>query len=77
LVKRTTVYLDDHTIERLQRLSEASGKTQAALIREAVAVYSTSRSNRRLPRSLGLGASGAGDLAERAEELLEGFGKDE
>jgi len=76
-VKRTTVYLDDHTIERLQRLSEASGKTQAAVIREAIAVYSSSRGSRRPPRSVGMGTSGAGDTSERAEELLEGFGQDE
>jgi predicted transcriptional regulator len=76
-MKRTTVYLDDHTIERLQRLSEATGKTQAAVIREAVAVYSSTRGSRRSPRSVGMGASGRDDTSERAEELLEGFGQDE
>ena len=80
-MKRTTVYLDDHTLERLQRIAEASGKTQAAVIREAIAVYSTSRGSRRPPRSVGMGGSGGGggggDLSERAEELLDGFGKHE
>ena len=76
-MKRTTVYLDDHTVERLQRLSEASGKTQAAVIREAIAIYSTSRGSRRPPRSVGMGASGDGDVSERAEDLLQGFGEDE
>ena len=76
-MKRTTVYLDDHTLERLQRLSEASGKTQAAVIREAIAIYSTARGSRRPPRSVGMGASGSGDVSERAEDLLEGFGQNE
>ena len=73
---RTTVYLDDHTHERLQRLAEATGRTQAAVIREAIAVYSSNRGSRRAPRSVGMGASASGDLSERAEELLEGFGED-
>ncbi len=75
-MKRTTIYLDAHTIERLQRMAEASGRTQAAVIRDAVAVYSTTRGARRAPRSVGLGASGRGDLSERAEDLLEGFGQE-
>jgi hypothetical protein len=75
-MRRTTVYLDDHTHERLQRLAEASGRTQAAVIREAIAVYSSTRGSRRVPRSIGLGTSGRADLSERAEELLEGFGED-
>jgi predicted transcriptional regulator len=70
------VYLDDHTHERLQRLAEASGRTQAAVIREAIAVYSSSRGARRGPRSVGMGASGHTDLSEKSEELLEGFGED-
>jgi predicted transcriptional regulator len=73
---RTTIYLDEHTHERLQRLAEASGRTQAAVIREAIAVYSSARRGERLPRSVGMGASNQGDLSERAEELLEGFGEE-
>jgi predicted transcriptional regulator len=73
---RTTIYLDEHTRERLQSLAEASGQTQAAVIREAIAVYSSTRGSRRAPRCVGMGASTSGDLSERAEELLEGFGED-
>ena len=76
VMHRTTIYLDQHTHERLQRLAEASGRTQAAVIREAIAVYSSTGGKRRAPRSVGMGASGSGDLSERAEELLEGFGED-
>ena len=73
---RTTIYLDEHTRERLESLAEASGQTQAAVIREAIAVYTSTRGSRRAPRSVGMGASASGDLSERAEELLEGFGQD-
>jgi predicted transcriptional regulator len=73
---RTTIYLDEHTRERLQSLAEASGQTQAAVIREAIAVYSSTRGSRRAPRSVAMGASASGELSERAEELLEGFGQD-
>jgi Ribbon-helix-helix protein, copG family len=73
---RTTIYLDEHTHERLQRLAEASGRTQAAVIREAIAVYSSARGGPRLPKCVGMGASAEGDLSERVEELLEGFGED-
>jgi predicted transcriptional regulator len=76
VMHRTTIYLDEHTHERLQRLAEASGRTQAAVIREAIAVYSSARGGPRVPRSVGLGASSSGDLSERAEELLDGFGEE-
>jgi Ribbon-helix-helix protein, copG family len=73
---RTTIYLDEHTRERLQRLAAASGQTQASVIREAIAVYLSTRSGRRTPRSVAMGASTGGDLSERAEDPLEGFGVD-
>jgi predicted transcriptional regulator len=76
VMHRTTIYLDEHTRERLQRLAEASGQTQAAVIREAIAVYSSTRSVRRAPRSVAMGGSATGELSERAEDLLEGFGQD-
>jgi predicted transcriptional regulator len=75
-MRRTTVYLDEHTRERLQRLAEASGQTQAAVIREAIEVYSTTRGKRRRPRSIGMGASRAGNLSERVDDLLDGFGEE-
>ena len=72
---RTSIYLDEHTRERLQRLA-ASGQTQASVIREAIAVYLSTRSGRSTPRSVAMGASTGGDLSERAEDPLEGFGVD-
>jgi predicted transcriptional regulator len=72
---RTTIYLDETLYERVQRLAEASGRTQAAVIREAIATYASGRRGK-VPRSVGMGASASGDLSERAEELLKGFGED-
>ena len=72
---KTTIYLDDPLYRRIRRLARASGRTQASIIREALARYTTGANPR--PRSIGLGSSGAGDLSERAEELLNGMGEDE
>jgi predicted transcriptional regulator len=71
---KTTMYLEDDLYVRLQRAAEASGRTQASVVREAVAVYLAGGQKRR-PRSIGLGRSGSGDLGERAEDLLDGFGE--
>jgi predicted transcriptional regulator len=71
---KTTMYLENDLYERLQQAAEASGRTQASLVREAVAAYLAGGKSRQ-PRSIGLGKSGAGDLSERAEDLLDGFGE--
>lgn len=71
---KTTIYLEDPLYQRIKRLAQATGRTQASLIREALASYTAGESPR--PRSIGLGQSGTGDLSERAEELLNGMGED-
>jgi len=70
---KTTLYLDDATYERIRRRAEASGTTQASIIREALAAFLGESMPR--PSSIGMGDSGSGDLSERAEELLEGMGE--
>lgn len=72
---KTTVYLDEQIYLKIRRLAEATGRTQAMIIREALAEYQGS-SKRKRPSSIGAGASGAPDLSDRAEELLQGFGED-
>jgi predicted transcriptional regulator len=72
---KTTVYLDEQIYLKIRRLAEATGRTQAMIIREALAEYQGS-SKRKRPSSIGAGASGTADLSDRAEELLEGFGED-
>lgn len=72
----TTVYLETDDYRRLKELARAQGRPAAELIREAVAEYAARRGGSALPASLGAGASGRGDLAERAEALLQGMGGD-
>ena len=74
--QKTTVYLEPEDYLRLKRIAQQRGETPAALIREAVAEYGRRHEGRRLPRSLGAGRSGRGDLSERAEELLAGLGEE-
>ena len=45
-MKKTSIYLDDVDRERLCRLAEREGKSQALIIREALAVYDASRPDR-------------------------------
>lgn len=72
--QKTTVYLDAAAYRRLQELAHERGRPAAELIREAVAEYAARHAPRPRPRSIGALRSGAGDLAERAEERLAGFG---
>jgi hypothetical protein len=61
--------------ERLKTTVRESGVAPAEMIRTAIAEYLERHAGRRLPRSLGAGRSRRGNISERAEELLEGFGK--
>lgn len=71
-MKKTTVYLPDELKQSLRRMAAVSGRSEAELIREAVAAL-TRVSDRPRPRGR-LFASGDDSLAERAEEALAGFG---
>lgn len=71
---KTTLYLDEGIYERIKRMAEASGKTQAEIIRDALVAHLDGPPRR--PRSVGLGRSERGDVASRDEELLDGFGED-
>lgn len=71
-MNRTTVYLPDELKAALKRAAAVTGRSEAALIREGVehVAASVQRPRPRLP----LFDSGDPTLAERAEELLDGFG---
>jgi hypothetical protein len=73
---KTTVYLTGADYRRLKQLAKHRGVPAAKLVREAVAEYVSRRSRRLRPRSIGAFKSGLGDVAERAEEYLEGMGED-
>jgi predicted transcriptional regulator len=72
---KTTVYLDAAEYERLKAIARAEGRAPAELVREAVAQYAQRRRPRLQPKSIGVGHSRQGTVAERAEELLEGMGR--
>lgn len=70
------MYLDAEDYRRLKALARTEGRTAAELIREAVTEYAGRRTRVASPLSLGAGRSGRGDVAERAEDLLGGLGRD-
>ena len=73
-VKKTTVYLPDELRERLKRAADASGKSEAELIRSGIE-HIVEVELTPLPRAPLW--SGPGNLAEHVDEILaEGFGED-
>lgn len=78
-MRKTSVYLDDEQLRRLARLAREEGRSQADLLREAVATYEP-RSSRDRDFALAAGATRIdGDSRPLSlipeEELLEGFGR--
>jgi predicted transcriptional regulator len=73
--QKTTVYLGAADYRRLKAIARATGRTPAELVREAVAQYAAREMPVRRPKSVGAGRSRRGDVSERAEDLLAGFGR--
>jgi len=81
-MRKTSVYLDDEHVERLRRVAEAEGRSQAEIIRDAILLYSE-RANQP-PRTFAMAGVDPG-LARRLgyrsiadipdDELLDGFGE--
>ncbi len=73
-VHRTTIYLPDELKARLTDVARRERRSEADVIREAL-VAALARRERRTPRvpltGVGLGRP---DAAERADDLLDGFG---
>ena len=72
---KTTVYLDPEIALALRQLAAVKGRTQAELIREALATYAR-KAARPKPKGLGRYRSGRRDVSERADELLRRAVKD-
>lgn len=73
--KKTTIYLPDELKHDIERVAQHERRREADVIREAL---QTAMDDRRYPEPripLGPYTLGAPDIAERAEELLEGFGR--
>lgn len=73
--KKTTIYLPDELKHDIERVAQHERRPEADVIREAL---QTAMDDRQYPEPriplvpYGLGAP---DIAERAEELLDGFGR--
>lgn len=75
-MKKTSVYLSDEEVDILRRLAAREGKSQATVLREALAAYD----ERALPdREFALDGCVTGDGTSAAdipeEEYLKGFGE--
>jgi predicted transcriptional regulator len=75
--QKTTVCLDERDYRRLKAIGREMRRSPAALVREAVSEFARKHGRRRKALSLGVGHSGRGDVAERAEKLLKRMGKEE
>ena len=75
-MKQTTIYLPDDLKERLELAAQQERRTEAAIVREALA---DALNRREVSPTVPLFAEGWGDptLAERVDELLAetGFGR--
>jgi len=66
---KTTVYLDNDAALTLRQVAIQEGRSQAELIRDALAAY-TARQRRPLIPGVGEFDSGETGVSERAEEIL-------
>lgn len=73
VMKRTTVYLPDEMKRALERTAAATGRSEAELVREGV--DRVTRGFECPPPRLPLFESGDPTLAERVDEVLDGFGE--
>jgi predicted transcriptional regulator len=74
-MRKTSLYLDESDLARLQRLAAQEGRSQAEIVRAAIAAY---ESQQTAHRSFALTGSWEGDESSVADvsedELLTGFG---
>lgn len=68
-MKQTTIYLPEETEANLQQLALTKGKSVSEFIEEIVNNY-VNQTTPKLPKSLGMGASGRNDLSSKVDELL-------
>jgi predicted transcriptional regulator len=75
-VKKTSIYLDEGDVQRLRRLSEMECRSQALIIREAIATYEAIRKPDRRFALAGAWEGDGSSVADVSEaELLHGFGE--
>jgi hypothetical protein len=66
---KTTVYLESDVALDLRRIAAVEGRSQAELIRDAIAAYTRGKKKPRIP-GVGEFDSGHTDTSTRAEEIL-------
>jgi hypothetical protein len=66
---KTTLYLEEETVNVLEQLATQEGRREEEVIHEALLTYKNLLSR---PAAMGIGmySSGRSDISERAEELL-------
>ncbi len=72
-MEKTTVYLPSELKRALERAAQLEGRSEADLIREAVAVVAERHAVRE--PTAPLFDSGDPDFASRVDEFMEGFGE--
>ena len=68
-MKQTIIYLPEEIEANLQQLASENGKSISELIQEVINIY-LSQTTKKLPKSIGMGASGRSDLSSKVDELL-------
>lgn len=70
-MNRTSLFLDEEMIKRIQKLARARGVSFATVVREALAHYIVEAEPATpLPSIVGRFASGETDTSERVDQLL-------
>jgi hypothetical protein len=75
-MKKTSVYLSEEDVERLRRLAEREGVSQAAVLREALAAYGDRVPDRDFAMFGVFEGDGTSIADVPEDELLRGFGED-
>lgn len=74
-MKKTSLYLDDDDHERLRRLARQEGRSQAEILRAAIAAYESQQTALRSFALTGAWQGAGTSVADVPEdELLRGFG---
>jgi len=67
---KTTVYMEPEVALTLRQIAAVQGRSQAEIIRDAIAAYTSKSAVRPRPKGVGAYESGRSDISERAEELM-------
>ncbi|WP_124972157.1 CopG family transcriptional regulator [Aphanothece sacrum] len=68
-MKQTIIYLPEETEANLQELVNKKGQSISELVQELINNY-LSQFPQKIPKSVGMGASGRNDLSSKVDELL-------